>query len=73
MSLVENEERYAMDKFDKRTYEIIKRLQNARLNLLSKQPFYALLLLHMKFALDITCGGQGIYSHTRWQGSIIHK
>ena len=55
MSLVENEEEYAMDKFDKRTYEIIKRLQNARLNLLSKQPFYALLLLHMKFALDITC------------------
>lgn len=44
-----------MDKFDKRTYEIIKRLQNARLSLLSKQPFYALLLLHMKFALDITC------------------
>ena len=44
-----------MDKFDKRTYEIIKRLQNARLNLLSKQPFYALLLLHMKFALDISC------------------
>ena len=44
-----------MDKFDKRTYEIIKRLQNARLSLLSKQPFYALLLLHMKFALDVTC------------------
>ncbi len=55
MSLVENEERCAMDKFDKRTYEIIKRLQNARLNLLSKQPFYALLLLHMKFSLDISC------------------
>ena len=55
MSLVENEERYVMDKFDKRTFKIIKRLQNARLNLLSKQPFYALLLLHMKFALDITC------------------
>lgn len=44
-----------MDKFDKRTFEIIKRLQNARLNLLSKQPFYALLLLHMKFSLDISC------------------
>lgn len=44
-----------MDKFDKRTYEIIKRLQNARLSLLSKQLFYALLLLHMKFALDISC------------------
>ena len=44
-----------MDKFDKRTYDIIKRLQNARLSLLSKQPFYALLLLHMKFALDISC------------------
>lgn len=44
-----------MGRFDKQTYEIIKRLQNARLSLLSKQPFYALLLLHMKFALDITC------------------
>ncbi|MBR3969069.1 MAG: hypothetical protein IKJ93_05730 [Clostridia bacterium] len=44
-----------MDKFDKRTYEIIKRLQNARLSLLSKQPFYALLLIHMKFALDVSC------------------
>ena len=44
-----------MEKFDKRTYAIIKRLQNARLSLLAKQPFYALLLLHMKFALDITC------------------
>lgn len=44
-----------MDKFDKSTLEIIKRLQNARLSLLSTQPFYALLLLHMKFALDITC------------------
>lgn len=44
-----------MDKFDKRTYEIVKRLQNARLSLLSKQPFYALLLLNMKFSLDLTC------------------
>lgn len=44
-----------MGKFDNQTYEIIKRLQNARLSLLSKQPFYAILLLHMKFALDITC------------------
>ncbi len=44
-----------MGKFDQRTYEIIRRLQNARLSLLSKHPFYALLLLHMKFALDITC------------------
>ena len=44
-----------MGRFDGQTYEIIKRLQNARLSLMSKQPFYALLLLHMKFALDITC------------------
>lgn len=44
-----------MDKFDKKTFEIIKRLQNARLSLLVKQPFYALLLLHMKFALDLIC------------------
>ena len=43
-----------MDKFDKRTVDIIKRLQNARLSLLSKQPFYAILLLHMRFALDLT-------------------
>ena len=44
-----------MDKFDPKTVQIIKRLQNARLSLMSKQPFYAILLLHMKFALDITC------------------
>ena len=39
---------------DKKTLEIVKRLQNARLSLLRKQPFYALLLMHMKFALDTT-------------------
>ena len=39
---------------DKKTLEIVKRLQNARLDLLRKQPFYALLLMHMKFALDNT-------------------
>lgn len=44
-----------MDKFDRKTYEIVRRLQNARLSLLSKQPFYGVLLLHMKFALDLTC------------------
>lgn len=44
-----------MDKFDKSTLEIIKRLQNARLSLLQTQPFFALLLLHMRFSLDITC------------------
>ena len=55
MNLVKDVEGFAMEKFDKRTYAIIKRLQNARLSLLAKQPFYALLLLHMKFALDITC------------------
>ena len=40
---------------DKKTLEIVKRLQNARLDLLRKQPFYALLLMHMKFALDKSC------------------
>lgn len=40
---------------DKKTLDIVKRLQNARLNLLRKQPFYALLLMHMKFALDKSC------------------
>lgn len=44
-----------MAQFDKGTLNIVKRLQSARLSLLSKQPFYALLLMNMKFALDITC------------------
>ncbi len=40
---------------DKKTLDVVKRFQNVRLNLLRKQPFYALLLMHMKFALDKTC------------------
>ena len=44
-----------MDKFDPRTRAIVERLQQARMTLLDKQPFYALLLLHMRFALDLTC------------------
>ncbi|MBR2319757.1 MAG: hypothetical protein IKA50_03085 [Clostridia bacterium] len=44
-----------MDKFDPRTRAIVERLQQARMSLLEKQPFYALLLLHMRFALDLTC------------------
>lgn len=44
-----------MDKFDPRTRAIVERLQQARMALLEKQPFYALLLLHMRFALDFTC------------------
>ncbi len=45
---------------DKKTLEVVKRLQNARLDLLRKQPFYALLLMNMKFAIDKTCE----YSYT---------
>lgn len=44
-----------MARFDQKTLAIIKRLQNARLSLMSKQPFYALLLMNMKFALDLSC------------------
>lgn len=44
-----------MAQFDKEVYEIVKRLQSARLALLSYQPFYALLLMGMKFSLDVTC------------------
>ncbi|MBE6533988.1 MAG: hypothetical protein E7678_03340, partial [Ruminococcaceae bacterium] len=44
-----------MARFDAKTLSIIRRLQNARLSLMSKQPFYALLLMNMKFALDLTC------------------
>ena len=31
---------------------IVRRLQNARLELMKEQPFYAVLLLHMKFSVD---------------------
>ena len=44
-----------MDKFDKSAYEIVRRLQNARLSLIKNHPFYAYLLLHMRFAVDLTC------------------
>ena len=44
-----------MARFDQKTLAIIKRLQNARLSIMAKQPFYALLLMNMKFALDLSC------------------
>ena len=44
-----------MDRFDKKTLAIVRRLQSARMGLLQSQPFYALLLMHMKFALDVSC------------------
>ena len=44
-----------MAQFDANALAIVKRLQNARLSLLQKQPFYALLLMYMKFSLDLTC------------------
>ncbi|MBQ7294499.1 MAG: hypothetical protein IJW79_12270 [Clostridia bacterium] len=44
-----------MARFDAKTLEIIKRLQNARLSLMANQPFYALLLMNLKFALDVSC------------------
>jgi len=42
-----------METFNKETLNIIKRLQMARLSLMKKQPFYAVLLLHMNFGLDV--------------------
>ncbi len=44
-----------MAQFDNETLNLVKRLQNARLSLLQKQPFYALLLMHMRFAIDLSC------------------
>ena len=44
-----------MANYDPELLAIVKRLQNARLDLMRSQPFYALLLMHMKFALDVTC------------------
>ena len=35
--------------------KIIRKLQNARLTLMRKQPFYAVLLLNMQFSLDEMC------------------
>lgn len=45
-----------MAQFDKETYEIVKRIQRVRLKLLKEQPFYAMLLMHMKFSLDLMTG-----------------
>ena len=44
-----------MAKFDPEILAIVKRLQTARMDLMKTQPFYALLLMHLKFALDLTC------------------
>lgn len=44
-----------MARYDGNTQAIIKRLQQARLSIMAKYPFYAMLLMHMKFALDLTC------------------
>ena len=44
-----------MAQFDKETLELVKKLQGARISLLTNYPFYALLLMHMKFSLDKTC------------------
>ncbi len=41
--------------YSKDVVKIIKRLQGARLSLMKKQPFYAVLLLHMQFSLDPMC------------------
>ena len=41
--------------FDKQTLEIVKRLQKARISLMKKQPFYAVLLLNIQFSLDTSC------------------
>ncbi len=37
------------------TAAIVKRLQHARMSLLNSHPFYAILLLYMKFSLDTSC------------------
>ncbi len=42
----------AMAEYDARALEINKRLISARMDLLSKNPFYALLLMRLKFAID---------------------
>ena len=41
--------------FSKEVLEKVRRLQSARLSLMKKQPFFAVLLLYMQFALDPMC------------------
>ena len=55
MSLLQNGDVCAMERPDINTAVIVRRLQNAKLSLIAKQPFYALLLIHMKLAIDLTC------------------
>lgn len=41
-----------MAEFDNKTREIVHRLQAIRVKMLREQPFYAVLLMHLRFALD---------------------
>ena len=41
-----------MAEFDNKTREIVQRLQAIRVKMLREQPFYAVLLMHLRFALD---------------------
>lgn len=41
-----------MAEFDNKTREIVQRLQTIRVKMLREQPFYAVLLMHLRFALD---------------------
>ena len=44
-----------MVRLDSETAKTVKRLQQARIDLMKTQPFYALLLMQLRFALDATC------------------
>ena len=41
--------------YSKEVLKIVRRLQDARQSLIRRQPFYAVLLLHMQFSLDPMC------------------
>ena len=41
-----------MAEFDNKTREIVQRLQAIRVKMLREQPFYAVLLMHLRFAID---------------------
>ena len=41
--------------YSKEVLDIVRRLQEARLSIMHDQPFYAVLLLHMRFSLDEMC------------------
>ncbi len=44
-----------MGMWNKEVLDLVRKLQSARFALMEKQPFYAVLLLHLQFSLEPEC------------------